>query len=178
MRLNCAAKHLCSLSPLPVQDPPQHHCANCAEPLHGGVCGYLLSELPPHIIINPELYSDRAKELLDNGSALICNLCADTLNGATPKDPPTEAAASSLPLDPLPPLPTMDSIYGNKRKFLEGARWDYSIGTIFGHTWWTRWTTRWGLLSVSNHRWQFLCRRWLKHMFPWMRTVPVLREVE
>eukprot|EP00956_Cyclotella_meneghiniana_P016141 scaffold25361_cov66-Cyclotella_meneghiniana.AAC.1 len=81
MRLACAARHLCSLN-LPVQDPPQHHCANCSDPLHGGVCGHLLSELPPDIFIHPDLYSDRAKSLLGNASALICFYCTDSLNGA------------------------------------------------------------------------------------------------
>ena len=86
--------------------------------------------MPPNIIIHPEHYSDRAKELLDNGSALICFLCADTLNGAAAKGPPAPAAASA----PLPPLPSLtntdfvssltntDSDNANKRKSVDNVK--------------------------------------------------------
>ena len=71
MPLPCAAKHLCGMSSVPIERA-QHHCANCDEPMHGGMCGHLLSELPDDVDIDPDRLSDRGKGLITSPSALIC----------------------------------------------------------------------------------------------------------
>jgi hypothetical protein len=76
------------MSGIPVEDPPRHKCINCEEPLHGGPCGHLITELPTHIIIHPTAFSENARKLLTSPNALLCNYCADTLNGAKQKSPP------------------------------------------------------------------------------------------
>ena len=40
----CAARDLCTMRDSPLNNPAQHHCMNCGEPMHGGLCGVLWSE--------------------------------------------------------------------------------------------------------------------------------------
>ena len=93
---------------IPIERP-QHHCANCYEPLHGGggICGHLLSELPGDIEIDPNSLSDRAKGLITSPSAVICNFCIERLKSrpgqhavtaASSAEPPT--AATATPVQP------------------------------------------------------------------------------
>ena len=48
--LTCAAKHLCGMPGLEIVEV-SHSCMNCAQPMHGGLCGVLFSERDPSIKI-------------------------------------------------------------------------------------------------------------------------------
>ena len=39
MKFNCAAKELCGMQGVPLQEG-RHVCMNCMSPMHGGLCGY------------------------------------------------------------------------------------------------------------------------------------------
>jgi hypothetical protein len=114
MRL-CASMRLCGMPAVPLTNP-QHHCANCAEPMHGALCGFLLSELPYNIKISRECLSERGQSLFKSPSAMICHLCTERLDGATLKSPEAVVAEESI-ADPneaantmpgLPPVPSDD----------------------------------------------------------------------
>ena len=96
MPLPCAAKHLCGMSSVPIERA-QHHCANCDEPMHGGMCGHLLSELPDDVDIDPDRLSDRGKGLITSPSALICKFCTERLNKYRPDPPVVVAVALAAP---------------------------------------------------------------------------------
>ena len=85
MRFQCAAKHLCGMRPL-IMTNPQHHCVNCSDPLHGGLCGLLIADLPADNKIDVASLTDsgRSKFLERNidTSALICKFCLENLQDA------------------------------------------------------------------------------------------------
>eukprot|EP00956_Cyclotella_meneghiniana_P036991 scaffold133488_cov39-Cyclotella_meneghiniana.AAC.10 len=101
MRLNCAAKHLCGMRPI-LMTNPQHYCVNCSDPLHGALCGFLITELPPYANIDVRCMTDSGRSKFEERnmdvSALICKYCLETLQDAHLKEPATsttDSAASS-----------------------------------------------------------------------------------
>eukprot|EP00957_Ditylum_brightwellii_P091965 7002289-Ditylum_brightwellii.AAC.1 len=76
-----------------LNNPAQHHCMQCGEPMHSNLCSKLYCD---HIIddnspinINKKDLSERACGLMSNASALMCFTCINKLNKA-----PSAAAAS------------------------------------------------------------------------------------
>ena len=61
MRLQCAAQHLCGMRPI-IMTNPQHYCVNCRDPLHGSLCGYLITELPPEVNIDVPCLTDSGRK--------------------------------------------------------------------------------------------------------------------
>ena len=55
--------------------------------MHGALCGALFAERGVDIVIAYDCLSDTGKELYQSKSAVICNICIDVLNGASPNDP-------------------------------------------------------------------------------------------
>lgn len=93
----CAAKQLCGMKTVPIVEVV-HRCVNCADPLHGGLCGKLTAELGKSVNINPQCLTEHGMRNFSSVGGLICNFCIKSLDGAQPKSP-----AGVLPS--LPPLP-------------------------------------------------------------------------
>ena len=55
--------------------------------MHGALCGTLFVERGVDIVIGYDCLSDSGKDLYHSKSAVICNICIDDLNGASPKAP-------------------------------------------------------------------------------------------
>eukprot|EP00956_Cyclotella_meneghiniana_P003488 scaffold4251_cov37-Cyclotella_meneghiniana.AAC.3 len=102
MRLNCATKHLCGMRPIVMTNPQHYYCVNCSDPLHGALCGFLITELPPSANIDVRCMTDSGRSKFEernmDASALICKYFLETLQDAHLKEPATsttDSAASS-----------------------------------------------------------------------------------
>eukprot|EP00957_Ditylum_brightwellii_P135150 10303837-Ditylum_brightwellii.AAC.1 len=65
MLLKCAAGHLCGMPTIVLNNPDQHHCMQCGEPMHGNLCSklyceYILNDNSP-ISINEKDIGERAR---------------------------------------------------------------------------------------------------------------------
>ena len=89
--LTCAAKHRYGMPRLKMVEV-SHSCMNCAQPMHGALCGVLFSERNPSIKITKNVLTKNGQALFNSSSALLCALCVDHLDGAKLKSPFEDAS--------------------------------------------------------------------------------------
>ena len=94
--VDCAAKHLCGMTGCPIINP-QHHCMQCGGPTHSAAfCGVLWCDRDTSTIqIEKDVCSERARELWDSNSAIMCHFCVDSLINGHLK--PSAQSKSSRP---------------------------------------------------------------------------------